>query len=303
MSSLNFYDLLSQYELEKLPRPATVKSYRSAINVFVRDMSQQDPGQVTFNQLLQWRKDVLSRATGTTWNSYLRQLRAVVAFAAEKGYLEENVFEQIGYTRQVKKRKKTVEQNTLKKALQTIRANPSRYDPSWFWESVLETLYYTGIRRRQLVELYWEDLDFQANTILLRSETSKTRREWVIPMFQAEACLRELRKRTWRKNGGGRLSGQVFKVSLFNDKYKSSELKVHNVSALFRKINDDLPTSQRISSHRLRHTFGTITAQAGDIKAVQEILGHADIRTTCEYVHPDLEQLNKIGNTMPKLEL
>jgi len=294
-------ELLELYELEKMPQPATLKSYKYVIKVFVKDTAFLDLQEADLKRILLWRVDVVSRASEATWNTYLRQLRALGNFAVKKGFLGSNVFKEVSFLKQKKKKKKTVDQSTLTYAIQVLEDNPSRYEPAWFWLVILSTLYYTGMRRRQLAGLRWEDLDFKTNTILLRAETSKNTREWVIPMFQAEAGLRELRRNTQLRLKGAVLDSQVFNVCLFTDRFESEELTLDQVSAFFRKLNADIPTRMRISAHRLRHTFGTETAKAGDIKTVQDMMGHSDIRTTCEYIHPDLEQMSAVGGNMPVL--
>lgn len=56
--------------------------------------------------------------------------------------------------------------------------------PTWFWSIVINTFYYSGIRRLQLVGLTWKDIDFDSATIHLRATSSKTHREWFIPIAQ-----------------------------------------------------------------------------------------------------------------------
>lgn len=301
MFSSNVHETLENYVLEKMPRKATVKSYETAVKVFTADTGITDLMEITKQSLLRWRVDVVERASETSWNTYLRHMRALGNYAVKEEVLETNIFKEVGFLKAPKKSKKVVDQVTLAKAVDIIRNNPSRYKPVWFWKVVLETLYYTGIRRRQIIGIRWSDLNFQQHTIRLRSDSSKNAKEWVIPMFQAEEGLRELQKRTMKLKGSLDQEGQVFNVTLFNCRYKSSEMKVDNISGFFRKITDDLPEAESISSHRLRHTFGTETAKTGDIRTVQEMMGHSDIRTTCEYIHPDLQQMNQIGGTMPAM--
>ena len=77
---------------------------------------------------------------------------------------------------------------TLRRAFAQVSA------PSWFWSALFDVLAYTGIRRRQLVTLEWRDIDFEANTLRLRSEGSKTRVETLVPMHAAVvAAFRVLR--------------------------------------------------------------------------------------------------------------
>ncbi|MGE8450213.1 MAG: tyrosine-type recombinase/integrase [Pseudomonadales bacterium] len=57
--------------------------------------------------------------------------------------------------------------------------------PIWFWRAFIKTLYFTGMRRKQILNLEWRDMDVEQRTIHLRSETSKTRRSYDIPVPQS----------------------------------------------------------------------------------------------------------------------
>jgi len=73
------------------------------------------------------------------------------------------------------------------------------------------------------------------------------------------------------------------------------------VARFFRKLSN--LSGVKISAHRLRHTMATAVAQSGenpDIKSLQYILGHVDVRTTMEYVEPKREHLSAV---LDKLEI
>jgi integrase len=49
-----------------------------------------------------------------------------------------------------------------------------------------------------------------------------------------------------------------------------------------------------ISAHRFRHTFASQLAKQGRIKELQQVLGHADVRTTLGYVEPDMKSMSEL---------
>lgn len=64
--------------------------------------------------------------------------------------------------------------------------------------------------------------------------------------------------------------------------------------AFFRHLQDAEPSVRRLSPHCCRHTFATLTRESGaDIRDIQELLGHADIKTTARYSHADLGSMRQ----------
>ncbi|MBL7001100.1 MAG: tyrosine-type recombinase/integrase, partial [Gammaproteobacteria bacterium] len=92
-------------------------------------------------------------------------------------------------------------------------------------------------------------------------------------------------------------NSQLFNVTLFYDRYKGEEMSEEQVSGFFRRLSKGLEFN--ISPHMLRHTMATEMAKTGQIKTLQQILGHSDISTTMNfYVHPDINQLRSLVNTL-----
>ncbi len=64
------------------------------------------------------------------------------------------------------------------------------------------------------------------------------------------------------------------------------------LGATFRRLSK--ATNIRISPHRLRHTMATELAASKDIRTLQELLGHTNISTTMQYVHPDMDRMRSL---------
>jgi len=143
--------------------------------------------------------------------------------------------------------------------------------------------------------------------ILVAARGSKTRREWIIPLLPACIdALREIRDRTIAISGENRVHSteQIFNINLWrpNSRYRRAQMDNGQLDAFFRQLNhalkQPLATSwtapPRFSCHRFRHTFATEFARQGDMRTLQEILGHTNIATTMRYVHPDLERMRSL---------
>ena len=131
--------------------------------------------------------------------------------------------------------------------------------------------------------------------MLLTVEGSKTKREWEIPI--PTHCLPDilnLRKKTEELKPGSSLDDeQVFRVQLFNPRYVGTETTPEQIGGAFRKLSDRLGV--RIMPHRLRHTMATELGKGRnpDLKSLQFVLGHTDIRTTLGYVSPQEDQIRE----------
>ena len=70
------------------------------------------------------------------------------------------------------------------------------------------------------------------------------------------------------------------------------------MGGFFKRLSKQL--AGKVSSHRLRHTMATQLAKGPnrDLKALQQVLGHTNLKTTLEYVHPELEQLRSFLNQL-----
>lgn len=289
-------DVLEQYVYEKYLRPATITSYRCA----VRNASKfniTSMNQDNLNNLLEWRNEILKNNTASSWNNYLRHLRALGNFWKKKSNKKHNPFSKIGFVREPKKKKKTVNQENLFSLLNHINAHPDKFSPSWFWVCTYKMLYYTGIRRGELVRIKVSDIDVQKEIILISSEKNKTYKYREIPIpFQVITELKYLIEQVMKVKFD--LSTQLFNITLFNRRYKGTELTVEALSGFFKRLKKS--SGIQISPHMLRHSMATdILSNNGSVKVLQVLLGHSDIRTTLEYVHPNFTELKKNLDYLP----
>src|SRR5690606_695212 len=164
--------------------------------------------------------------------------------------------------------------------------------PRWFWGIVVRTFFFTGIRRSQLPGLLWQDVDLVERTLALRYQTSKNRREKSPPLhIDLITDLEYLHDRTCEVLGRPpRPEEQVFNGTLFNPRYRGDRLTRDHITRFFQALSQHMEMA--ISAHRLRHTMATHLASTGQLRSLQEVLGHTSLKTTMDYIHPDWGQLN-----------
>lgn len=282
-------DVLALYIKERMPSAdmqrqldVVLRSLRRISQVYLLSDIQREV-------LFQWRDHLLHerQVSVVTWNNYWRHLKTLLNFAVEHGW-DSSHLKGVKRLPERKHAKKVISHEGIQAIIGWLRQDKQANMPGWFWEAVLKTLYYTGMRRRQLVGLQWRDILWDENAIRLRADNSKTRTEWLIPLPEPlRDSLVDLQMRTRVRLQLKQLTTeQVFNITLFNPKYQAQQMTVEHVSGAFRRIRRRVGVD--VSSHRFRHTFATSLAKQGRIKELQYILGHTDVRTTLGYVQPDL---------------
>lgn len=298
---MNLMALVDDYIESAILRPKTIDNYRGAARMLILHLGQDTPiDHITGEQLLCFRTKILERALPQTFNTYRRHLSVLFKYAVRRRYLIRSPFDDVRGAPVSRGLHKTIKKSVLRGSIARVNTDLDLkgMGPGWFWMIVLQTMYYTGMRRRQVINLQWGDIDFDAETIRLRAEASKTRREWDIPLSNKLAPdLLRLKQETELILGGlVAPTSQVFNWPLFaeqRERLKHKEMTVWQLDHFFKRLSDAMQT--RISAHRIRHTTATELAnKAPNLRLVQELLGHTDLRTTTGYVHPDLQQMQRL---------
>ena len=148
---------------------------------------------------------------------------------------------------------------------------------------ILMSLYYTGIRLHELVNLRWEDIDFDRDIIHLKvTKGSKERELFLHQNLKQLINLFSLKK-----------EGLVF-MSNLGKKYDK-----RTVQMIVRNAAAKAGIKKKVTPHTLRHSFATHLLEAGaDIRHIQKLLGHANLQTTQIYTHIANKDINKLANLL-----
>jgi len=210
--------LIDRYDYENELRPMTLRNYRSIIKRLENENQVRYMAEVSDEVVCRWKNEVVQRVSAITWNNYRNHMRALWNFGIEKGWVDKNVFAHSKKVPTPKLKKKTIEISQLAIMLDLIDHKQDQFDPPWFWKAVMHLYFYTGMRRKQLVALRWEDIDLKKKTIFLSLAGSKTHREWEIPLpagCYGDLCI--LKRQSEQKYGTANFSKQqVFRLQLFN---------------------------------------------------------------------------------------
>src|SRR6185369_17818180 len=142
-----------------------------------------------------------------------------------------------------------------------------------------------GIRVSELVHLDWSDVD--RRSAMLRV-LGKGRKERVVPVgATALAALDDYRRR-WPADAR-RDPGAVFLNA------RGTRLTARSVARIVARYTTAAGTRMHASPHAFRHSFATHLLNGGaDLRAIQELLGHASLSTTQRYTHVDFARLAEV---------
>ena len=165
--------------------------------------------------------------------------------------------------------------------------------------AILELFYASGLRLSELVGLDMEDVNLPGRMVRVMG---KGRKQRLVPFNTSTADA----LRAWIKDRSGAMGAtgatgardakplrpeRGAKAALFLN-YRGGRLSTRSVDRLVRRYVALCGSKFGISPHALRHSFAThLLANGADLRAIQELLGHARLSTTQRYTHVNAQQL------------
>ncbi len=153
--------------------------------------------------------------------------------------------------------------------------------------SLLELLYATGMRVSELVGLDLQDINQEERLLRVRGKGKKER---LVPYGRpaADSLLIYLHRRP--TIAGGKIDASAVFLN-----YRGERLSARSVQRIVRTCIRQTALKRKISPHSLRHSFAShLLSRGADLRAIQELLGHASLATTQKYTHLDLGHLLEV---------
>ncbi len=152
-------------------------------------------------------------------------------------------------------------------------------------KAILELFYSSGLRLSELSRLVWSDINTAEGLVRLLGKGQKTR---VVPV--GKTAMKALLN--WQTDA--RLMNHDNQDWVFVSQ-RGSQLKPRSIQARVKYWAQQQGLWQRVYPHLLRHSFAShILESSGDLRAVQEMLGHADLATTQIYTHLNFQHLAQV---------
>jgi integrase/recombinase XerC len=220
----------------------------------------------------------------------LASLRTFIKYLRREGIIEQDPAALVGTPRRERKLPRHLGEQEMSRLLDMPDASTpfGRRD-----RAILELFYASGLRLSELVGLDLEDVNLSGRVVRVLGKGGKER---IVPFNKTaaqaiRAWLADFEKGTVTFSAGMKTLGGKGGSPLFIN-YRGGRLSTRSVDRLVRKYVAQCSTRFGISPHALRHSFATHLLQRGaDLRAIQELLGHARLSTTQRYTHVNATQL------------
>jgi integrase/recombinase XerC len=281
----HIFDFLTYLRNERNVSPHTLRSYHSdleQLSTFLGDKELSAADHQTLRRFIahlmqgEVKKSSIARK--------LSAIRTFFRYLNREGILTSNPARLVATPRREQRLPAVLTADDAIRLMESPKAKkPADHDTMLRDRAVLETLYSTGIRASELIGMNREDIDRNDSLIRIRG---KGRRERIVPvgtkaLDAIDAYL-------------GRLAGSSDIAAVFLGP-SGKRLTARTVQRILENHRKQLGLLQKASPHTLRHSFATHLLESGaDLRAIQELLGHASLSTTQRYTHVNLDSLMEV---------
>ncbi len=278
-------NFLQHLAKERRLSPHTAQAYRRDLAALL--------GYCEQNELQEWAQldsqhvrsfAALCHRQGLAPRSIQRRLSAVRSFykyLIRENLSSKNPAQDVSAPKAARRLPKTLDADQMTRLVEITGDDPQVTRD----RAMMELLYSSGLRLAELVSLQIPDVDIADHTVRVTGKGNKTR---IVPVGRhaLAAITAWLKQRSSLAN--------TTETALFVGA-RGNRISPRTVQARIRRWATVQGIDARVSPHMFRHSFAThVLESSGDLRAVQELLGHANISTTQIYTHLDFQHLARI---------
>jgi integrase/recombinase XerC len=230
-------------------------------------------------QYVAWRHR--SGASGKTIQRELSALRSLFRYLLREGLAGHNAAQGVRAPKVARKLPATLDADHLSALLNRPADEPLALRDT----AMIELFYSSGLRLAELVSVNLGDIDMHDATLEVTGKGAKTRR---VPVGgkALEAIRRWLQVR-------GSYAGPEERALFVSS--RGTRVHPRTVQQRLQRWASQQGANRKVHPHLLRHSFAShLLESSGDLRAVQELLGHSDISTTQIYTHLDFQHLAQV---------
>lgn len=283
-------EFLRVLEVEENASPHTVRGYASDLAQLVQFLAERlglDPACVEFaavdrNAIRAFVVELLKRNRRSSVARKVSSVRRFFRFLLKRGAIVSDPTSGIPTPKQNKTLPRHLSVDDTFRLLDSPRSDTAAGMRD---RALLEVAYSCGLRVSELVGLNWTDIDESMGVVRVRGKGNKER---IVPI--GRAALQALA--AWRQRRSELCRNRVVDADAVFLNRRGGRLTARSVARFVDHYTRHSGIANKISPHALRHSFATHMLGAGaDLRAIQEMLGHASLSTTQRYTHVNLDQL------------
>jgi len=282
-------EYLSVLKLEKNLSENTIESYRNDISSllrFLEDYKINDPSEITYENLIAFFKALkIAGLNSRSAARYYSSLKGFFNYLAVNKYITSNPIEKVSTPKLAKNLPSVLSINEV----DAILSKPDTGNKLGLRDkAVLETFYACGVRVSELINLKLPDLFLEEEVIRVFGKGSKER---LIPI--GSSAIEWINK--YLKQGRLLLEKKAKSGNFLFLNNHGTKLSRMGIWKIVDRYVTEAGIQKEVHPHTFRHSFATHLLEGGaDLRAVQEMLGHADISTTQIYTHIDRDYIKQV---------
>jgi integrase/recombinase XerC len=279
-------DMVASYathlRTERHVSPHTLRAYLSDVRQLLADVDG-NPARVRPETLRHWLRTLDETAERTSIARKLAAVRGFFRFLVRTGRLAKDPTATVGTP---KTQRRLPAHLTLDEMDRLLVAPEGDTLLGLRDRAIVELLYSSGLRVSELTGLDWAAVDLDGGAVRV---LGKGRKERIVPVGRPALRALGVYREAGAVAGHDTRRGPVFRNA------RGGRLTSRSVARLMARHVQTTGTATRATPHALRHTFATHLLGAGaDLRAIQELLGHASLSTTQRYTHVDLKHLMEV---------
>ena len=264
---------------ERHASPHTIRAYRTDLRQFL-DVAGTALARIRPDTIRHWLRTLDGAAQRSSIARKLAAVRSFLRWCVETGRLTADPASGVA----TPKTRRTLPTHLTLDQVDRLLATPDAASLAGGRDrAIFEVLYSAGIRVSELTGLDWADVDTEAGVVRV---LGKGRKERVVPIGRPALAALAAYRAACAAAGMPVQRGPVFR------NLRGGRLTSRSVARLMERHVLASGAPGKATPHALRHTFATHLLGAGaDLRAIQELLGHASLSTTQRYTHVDLRRL------------
>ena len=269
--------------------PHTIEAYHRDITAFLNYCDDQEltPENIEISDLRQYMTLCVEEKhwSNQTMQRALSAIRHFMQWLQHKGVHENARFKDFTIKREPRPLPGMLSPDTIQRLLE--QPSPESKNDNWLWirdKAMLELLYSSGLRLNELVSLQLSAIDWSQNLVRVIGKGNKTR---IVPFGEkAERALKHWLSARLQKSPDHQFIFIARSGQPISGRQVQKRIKIQAQRA---------GLSADLHPHLLRHCFAShLLSASGNLRAVQEMLGHSNLNTTQIYTHLDFDHLANI---------